>query len=143
MIRSGFKRPMLERVRTVHKPIPLDQRRGVMVRAAIAKAEAIPKEGLLQHAGYMALVRQLKCAHCGRAGPSQFCHSDEGKGTGIKSDCRLGWPGCAECHFAIGTQRIYTKVLRRVMEAEMAARTRDEIETRGLWPKSLPLWRPT
>lgn len=137
---QGFKRPTLERSRTVHTPVPEHLRRGSMATLAGIPASAIPKDNALQHAGYMVLVRQLPCAHCGRAGPSQFCHSDEGKGTAIKSDCRLGWPGCAECHYAVGTQRIYPKAARRVIEAEMAERTRALIVSLGLWPKNLPLW---
>lgn len=140
MIRSGFKRPVLERVRTKHVAVPEHLRRGSMVPVAGNPASAIEKENALQHRIYMDLVRQLPCAHCGRAGPSQFCHSDEGKGQGIKTDCRLGWPGCPECHHAVGTQRIYPKVLRRAMEAQMAARTRALITSMGLWPNSLPHW---
>lgn len=101
---------------------------------------AKPKENLIQHAGYMAAVRQLPCAHCGKPGPSQFCHSDLGKGAGIKSDCREGWPGCADCHYAIGTERIYAKPFRRVLEANYAARTRATIIAAGKWPVRLPLW---
>ena len=143
---NGFKRPVLERVRTVHKPIPLDQRRGVMVVAPSAPAAPQPKEDALQHEGYMRLVRKLPCAHCGRAGPSQFCHRDEGKGQGIKTDCREGWPGCGPhdnspgCHYLIGTQRIYPREERRQMELEMGARTRAQIQALGLWPKRLPMY---
>jgi hypothetical protein len=149
MIRSGFKRPVIQRARTVHKPIPLDQRRGVIVRVPSAPAEPQPKEEALQHEGYMSIVRQFPCAHCGRAGPSQFCHTDEGKGTGIKTDCRQGWPGCGPdgdrpgCHYLIGTQRIYAKEERRRIEADMAARTRALVLSLGLWPRNLPLWSPT
>lgn len=141
MIRSGFKRPTLERVRTKHVPIPEHLRRKASISQCVGTAEPIQKENALQHRVYMDLVRKLPCAHCGRAGPSQFCHSDEGKGTAIKSDCRLGWPGCPDCHHAVGTQRIYPKVLRRTIEAQMAARTRALITSMGLWPASLPTWR--
>lgn len=98
------------------------------------------KEEPIQHLAYMALVRALPCAHCGIAGPCQFCHSDEGKGTGIKSDSRLGWPGCPSCHRLIGTERIYPKAERRNLEAYMAANTRAKVRDLGLWPKSLPAW---
>lgn len=136
----GFKRPTIERKRTVHTPIAPENRRGSMAPVAGIPASAIDKENALQHRAYMDAVRSLPCAHCGKAPRSVFCHSDEGKGTGIKSDCRLGWPGCPECHDAIGTRRIYSKPLRRALEAEMARHTRAKVMAAGLWPKTLPLW---
>lgn len=140
MIRTGFRRPTLERVRTVHKQIPEHLRRGSVYARANAPAAPVEKENLLQHAGYMNAVRSLPCAHCGKGPRSVFCHSDEGKGAGIKSDCRNGWPGCHECHDAIGTRRIYDKAMRRALEAAMAKSTRKQIQSLGLWPKTLPLW---
>lgn len=105
----------------------------------------VPKDQPLQHAGYMRLVRLLPCAMCGRAGPSQFCHSDEGKGMGLKTDCRLGWPGCGPhdgrpgCHWFVGTSGRMGKAARREFEAKAARLTRQEIVDRGLWPASLPM----
>lgn len=105
-----------------------------------------PKAEPLQHAGYIDIVRGMPCMHCGRPARSQFCHADETKGTGIKSDCRLGWPGCADapgrqgCHTLIGTARIYPKAQRRELEALYGARTRKHVRDHGLWPKRLPHW---
>jgi hypothetical protein len=140
LTRSSFKKPVYERKRTVHQPIPESMRRPVSFARADEAAEPVEKGNPIQHAGYMNVVRSLPCARCGHPPRSQFCHSDEGKGTGIKSDCRLGWPGCAQCHHDIGTARIYPKEQRRALEAEMARRTRDQIESMGLWPKNLPRW---
>jgi len=53
----------------------------------------VEKINAIQHARYMK-VRQLACACCGIARGIQFSHADEGKGTGIKTHCRRGWPGC-------------------------------------------------
>lgn len=139
MIRSGFKRPQIERKRTVHTPIPEHLRRGASLGPVMGNPMSpIEKENAPQHQGYMNLVRALPCAHCGKPPRSVFCHSDEGKGMSIKSDCRQGWPGCPECHDAIGTKRIYPKEQRRALEAEMARQTRALIEASGQWPKSLP-----
>lgn len=139
LTRSGFKRPQIERKRTVHAPIPPEKRRNASMKPVATTSWApIEKENAPQHAAYMDLVRALPCAHCGKAPRSVFCHSDEGKGIGIKSDCRQGWPGCPECHDAIGTRRIYPKEQRRALEAEMARQTRALIEASGQWPKSLP-----
>ena len=141
MIRSGFKRPALQRVRTVHTPVPEHLRRKASITPVVTStSEVIKKENALQHAGYMDLVRSMPCAHCGRAPRSQFCHTDETKGMGIKTDCRKGWPGCDECHFLIGTKRIYPRDERRALEARYAAQTRAAIVAAGLWPKKLPRW---
>lgn len=111
------------------------------IEGLVAKMSVpVPKPESLQHQGYINLVRGMACIRCKKPPRSQFCHSDEGKGTGTKSDCRLGWPGCADCHFAIGTARIYTKAVRRELEAEYARRTRAAIREAGLWPKRLPPW---
>ena len=109
--------------------------RSPAVRVADTRAHAVvplPKSNPLQHAGYMALVRLLPCALCGfyRKGFIQFCHADEGKGMGIKSDCRLGWPGCAPhdstmgCHWVVGTSGRYAQAERRAIEREAGKRTR-------------------
>lgn len=138
--RSGFKRPTYERQRTVHKPVPEHLRRSVSFARADQMADPVEKDNPIQHAGYMNAVRSLPCARCGKPPRSQFCHSDEGKGAAIKSDCRLGWPGCAQCHHDIGTARVYPKDERRELEAWMARETRQLIEQLGLWPKNLPRW---
>lgn len=109
--------------------------------AGTTSGEPEKKAAPIQHAGYMAVVRKLPCAHCGIPGISQFCHSDEGKGMGIKSDCRLGWPGCPACHVAIGTARIYPREERRAIESHMAANTRRQITAAGQWPSNLPPWK--
>lgn len=138
--RSDFKRKAIERQRTVHTPLPEKHRRSVIFARADECAEPVEKDNPLQHAGYMNVVRSLPCARCGKPPRSQFCHSDEGKGQGIKSDCRLGWPGCAQCHHDIGTARIYPRNERRELEAWMASETRQLIEKLGLWPENLPRW---
>lgn len=135
---KGFARPTF-------KPAPrAPAQRGRMATMGPAETRPAPKEDALQHAGYMALVRKLPCRHCGITGYTQFCHSDEGKGGSIKSDCRYGWPGCGPrtgipgCHALIGTLRIYPKEQRRELEAGYSADTRGLIERMGLWPDDLP-----
>jgi hypothetical protein len=121
----------------VHTPRPAPAR---ILRMADTRDRltVVPKNAPLQHQGYMNLVRAMPCIRCAHPPRSQFCHSDEGKGTGIKSDCRTGWPGCAACHYAVGTERIYPKHERRALEALYAKQTRDAIRAAGLWPKRLP-----
>ena len=136
--RASFKSPSRERVRVYPSAIPEGQRRNAVFARMDAPAAPQPKEDAPQHQGYMDAVRSLPCAHCGKGPRSEFCHSDEGKGMAIKSDCRNGWPGCHECHDAIGTRRIYDREQRRAVEAAMARQTRQQIETLGLWPANLP-----
>lgn len=106
---------------------------------------AHPKEEVSQHGTYMAVVRRLACRRCGKAPPSerlgnQFCHGDEGKGMGLKTDVREGWAGCAKCHREVGEGKM-PRAEKRRLNKEYAASTRAEVEAKGLWPKSLPKWR--
>lgn len=119
--------------------------RAVMVANLDARMTVpVPKLAYVQHEGYMNIVRRMACAHCGRAAPSQFCHSDEGKGAMLKTDCRDGWPGCADgpgrigCHTLIGSTGAFTRDQRRHLEASYAKATRAAVLATGQWPKDLP-----
>ncbi len=111
--------------------------------------EPIDKEIALQDERYMNLVRAMACAHCGRPPRSQFCHRDQGKPKGKKTDCRQGWPGCGDdlmrnrigCHTLVCSSGKFTKEQRRLLEDRYAAQTRAEIIRRGLWPATLPRWK--
>lgn len=125
--------------------------RAPAVRIADQRAQAVvpvPKQNQIQHAGYMALVRLLPCDRCGfyRKGLIQFCHADETKGMAIKSDCRLGWPGCGPhdglpgCHWLVGTSGQLSKAERRAFERKAGKDTREKVIAIGQWPKRLPKW---
>lgn len=103
--------------------------------AAIEKEAVIP-----EHGTYMALVRMLPCARCNKHSPSQFCHADMGKGIGIKTDCRRGFPDCPECHELLGSSGKIPRAERRELEARYGRETRAKINTMGIWPKRLPQW---
>lgn len=106
--------------------------------------EAVPKEDASQHAGYTAAVRALGyCMHCLRTCFPQFCHRDCGKGGGIKTDVREGWPGCDECHGLLGGHNgggRMPKEQRRALELDLARRTREAVIAAGTWPKDFPMW---
>lgn len=149
MNRTPFKpkgyEPRQDKVYAVHTP----RARAVAVYDGTARMTVClpqPKENAIQHEGYMSLVRLMPCEHCRRAGPSQFCHSDEGKGLNIKTDCRKGWPGCADgpgrtgCHTFIGSTGTFTRDQRRYIEAAHSARVRARVIAAGQWPHDLPLW---
>lgn len=114
------------------------------VRAAVRGTTTgitITKEHASQHQGYMAAVRRLGyCMRCKTICRPQFCHADFGKGTGIKTDVRRGWPGCDSCHRLVGSSGVMRKETRRSEEQRLAAETRREILRRGWWPKTLEVW---
>lgn len=132
--------------RKVYTPAPPAPLRPVERRATYAGQVSlvlVPKEIAIQHEGYMNLVRAMACMHCGKVPRSQFCHADQGKGQGIKTDCRRGWPGCAACHHLIGSTGKLGRDERRRLEAEYGARTRAAVRAAGQWPKKLPAWKET
>jgi hypothetical protein len=118
----------------------------VPVLAEATIAASVPKISALQNEQYMAAVRKLPCARCGVAGVTQFAHADQGKGMAIKTDCRLGWPGCGPvgvtpgCHWLIGTSGRFSRADRREFERLAGDATRAQIRALGQWPKSLPAW---
>ena len=108
-----------------------------------------PKENAITSPAYQAAVRQLPCMRCGIVGFTQFCHADEGKGMGIKTDDRRGWPGCGPhgqepgCHWYVGTSGNLKQAERRALEAAYAAKTRALVLAQGNWPKKLPPFNET
>jgi hypothetical protein len=141
--RSGFKprKPSRhEPASTEREPKPLAKvtRWGT---SGATSGVAVPKEQMLQHEGYMAAVRLLGyCMLCRHSCRPQFCHRDQGKGMGLKTDVREGWPGCAECHYMVGTSGKLAKEDRRALELRLGAQTREAVKAAGMWPKRLPEW---
>lgn len=139
--RSKPEGPSYERER---KPMALATvkpiRRGVYGGTTVAA----PKTQPLQHAGYEAAVRALGyCMRCGRVCKPQFCHRDQGKGGGVKTDSREGWPGCDDCHALLGGHKgggRMPKEERRALELELGRRTREAVKAAGLWPSRLATW---
>ena len=145
--RSDFKKP--ERPPKVPALLrPLEKPANYASISANEPALAIKKENPLRSEEYRRLVRAMPCMHCGKPPRSQFCHSDHGKGIGLKTDDRRGWPGCGPdlatiepgCHWLIGTSGRMSKEDRRCLEILYATLTRAAILKAGAWPKSLPLW---
>lgn len=139
MRRTGF-------ARKVYEPAPPAPLRPVERRATYAGGVSlvlVPKENAIQHEGYMNLVRAMACMHCGKSPRSDFAHADQGKGIGIKTDCRRGFPLCRACHHMVGSTGTLGRDERRRLEAEYGARTRAEIEADGAWPARLPKWKDT
>ncbi|HBH39420.1 MAG TPA: hypothetical protein DDX06_13680 [Curvibacter sp.] len=146
--RTGFKRPE----RPAKVPVllqPLVQPVNYARISANDAGPAVAKENPLTCEAYRELVRAMPCMHCGRGPRSQFCHGDQGKGMGLKTDDRTGWPGCGPdlatnapgCHWLIGTSGQIPKEERRALEKKYAAQTRAAVLASGKWPKNLPLWK--
>jgi hypothetical protein len=96
----------------------------------------IQKENASQSQPYMRAAKALGyCMRCGCNSSLDFCHADMGKGQGLKTDVRRGWPGCRLCHEIVG--RELTKPVRRAVELLLGAMTRTEIEAAGTWPAKL------
>ena len=144
MKRSGFKvqRPPRPATQCTYTPRP--RAIAVAVAGPARATVQVPKAEPLQHGRYMAAVRGLRCYRCHAPPRSQFCHADilgkGGKGIGIKSDCRLGWPGCVVCHHYVGTSGAMPKEARHRYEDEAGRATRATIRDLGLWPATLPAW---
>ena len=137
MKRSGFKKRVYEPARA---SLPRPVERSGAYAPASAMSVPVAKERVLQHEGYMALVRTMSCIRCGVAGV-QFCHADMGKGTGIKTDCRRGFPACPSCHWLLGSSGQIPRAERRELEARYGRLTRQCVLACGLWPARLPLWQ--
>jgi hypothetical protein len=106
--------------------------------------EPMPKNPPWRSETYRRLVAELPCMHCGRDAPSQVCHSDQGKGMGMKSSDYGCWPGCADgplrkgCHSLVGSSGLFTREQRRELEYRHAERTRQKIKALGLWRADWP-----
>ncbi len=134
--RTGFARkiyvpPPAPPLRRLERPV---------ARIRVLPLVAVPKECAIQHQGYMDLVRDMPCDRCGHPPRSDFAHADTGKGQGIKTDCRRGFPLCRSCHHLIGSTGKLGRDERRRLEAEYGARTRARIIAAGTWPARLPMW---
>jgi hypothetical protein len=145
--REAARERTLER-RAMQRPHPLARTDAQM--GGRTTGVAVPKEEASQSQAYMDAVRGLGyCVRCGRTCRPQFCHGDQGKGTGLKTDVRAGWAGCGPwgpqdpgCHYVVGTSGTLSKAERRAEEGRLAALTRAAVLKAGTWPKSLPVWQP-
>lgn len=149
--RTPFRRRRADGPSVTHEPKPraLVTPSRALTRGSYAggtSGQAVVKENPLQHAGYMAAVRDLGyCMLCRRSCRPQFCHADMGKGERIKTDVRRGWPGCGPgdwgngCHWLVGTSGQYPKDERRALEADLGRRTQEAVKAAGTWPTGLPM----
>ena len=115
---------------------------------ATGHATALKKDAAARSEAYRRIVAAMPCAHCGIAGYSQHAHANAGKGKGIKTDDRAGFPLCAPrpgiegCHAAFDQYRLLPGGRDAHVAAGRAwgARTRAAVEKAGKWPARLPRW---
>ncbi len=105
--------------------------RAVMVSNLDARLTVpLPKERPFRSETYRRLVAAMSCAMCGKPGPSQCAHSDQGKGLSIKSSDLECFPLCADaplfrgCHSIMGASGKLDKDVRQKLERDFAAETR-------------------
>ncbi|MEG0923348.1 MAG: hypothetical protein RSG22_18305 [Comamonas sp.] len=121
----------------------------VMVAGPATSGIAIEKERAVSYEPYRRLVAELPCMWCGVSGYSQHAHLNRGKGMGLKTDDRTGFPLCCSrpgiegCHVAYDQYRLIEGAdsdLHHEYGLEWGRITRHTILTAGLWPKPLPLF---
>ena len=113
-----------------------------------AAGPAVPKEAPARSESYRRAVAALPCIHCGIAGHSQHAHANAGKGLGLKTDDRAGFPLCAPrpgiegCHARFDQYRLLPGGRDEHAEAgeRWAERTRAAVLEAGVWPNRLPRW---
>lgn len=141
MKRTGFKpRPKPPR----HEPMAYTLRvRPNYARCTVALP--VPKEAPVRSEAYRRLVASLPCIHCGIQGFSQHAHANTGKGAGIKTDDRRGFPLCCArpgevgCHAKFDQGALFLKADRREIEQVWIEGTARTIFNNGEWPARVPL----
>jgi hypothetical protein len=133
-----------EAEKAANMAVLLQSRGRAAVMGGCTTGVVIQKESASQSGPYMRAAKALGyCMRCGciraRDGGLDFCHADQGKGQGLKTDVRRGWPGCRRCHEIVG--REMTKPVRRAVEILLGAMTRAAVQEAGTWPARLPMWK--
>lgn len=127
---------------------PAVPRRAVAAIVCAEPAPAILKDCPLRSENYRRAVAMLPCCWCGSIGYSQHAHANAGKGLGLKTDDRTGFPLCSQrpgiegCHAAFDQYRLLHggREAHRAAALDWGAATRDEILRQGTWPARLPIW---
>lgn len=120
----------------------------IVVMGAASTGLAVPKAEILECEAYRRAVAALPCIWCGISDFSQHAHLNLGKGMGLKTDDRTGFPLCCSrpdiegCHIAYDQYRLVDggREAHRERGQEWGRITRQTIRESGLWPRRLPLW---
>lgn len=142
VIRSGFKRPTLQRVRTVHVPIAPEHRRGSMAPVVGNPISAIAKFEYIRSRPLLNAIKALPCQHCGAAGPSDPAHSNQaahGKGKGIKASDVYAAALCRHDHHEIDQGSRLSQDERVILWTAAWRKTVRELVKRGTWPLDIEI----
>ena len=110
---------------------------------------SVLKEKVVESEPYRRLVAELPCLWCGISGYSQHAHLNLGKGLGMKTDDRTGFPLCCSrpgiegCHVAYDQYRLLEsggREAHREYGLEAGRFTREQVLKAGLWPPRVPKW---
>jgi hypothetical protein len=134
--RSAFRQKGQERrpQATIEGYTPRSRAVAVAVAGPARACVPVPKMPPARDEAYRRRVAELPCAHCGKPGPSQCAHSDNGKGLAMKSSDYECYPLCADspgrtgCHSMIGASAAFAREQRRHLEQKYAAATRRKLE---------------
>ena len=140
--RSGFRRPAIERKRTVHTPIAPENRRGSMAPVVGIPASAIEKFEYVRSRPLLNAIKALPCQHCGAGAPSDPAHSNQaahGKGKGIKASDIYAAALCRHDHHEIDQGSRLTQDERVALWTAAWRKTVRELLRRGTWPLSVPI----
>jgi hypothetical protein len=141
--RSGFRRPVLERVLTVHKPIPIAHRRAASMATVDGQAaEVIEKFDYVRSRPLLNAIKALDCQHCGARGPSDPAHSNQGchgKGKSIKASDIFVAALCRTCHRQVDQSSTLSQEERLAIWMPAWRKTVREVLRRGTWPLTVPI----
>jgi len=132
----------MQRVRTVHVPVPLAQRRGSMAPVAEIPVSAIEKFTYIRSRPLLNAIKALPCQHCGAAGPSDPAHSNQaahGKGKGIKASDVYAAALCRHDHHEIDQGSRLSQDERVILWTAAWKATVRELVKRGTWPLDIEI----
>lgn len=103
---------------------------------------ACPKFTYIRSPALLAAVRTLDCQHCGRHGPSDPAHSNQGahgKGKAIKASDVFVAALCRVCHQMVDQGSTLSQDERIEVWSSAWRRTVRELVRRGMWPTRIPI----
>jgi hypothetical protein len=142
MIRSSFKRPTLERVRTVHTPVPQHLRRNASMTPVAPRIAAIVKFEYVRSRPLLNAIKSLPCQHCGACAPSDPAHSNSschGKGKAIKASDVFCAALCRSCHRLVDESSKLTQEERMAIWYPAWRNTVRLLLRNGTWPTHIPI----
>ena len=143
MKRTGFKRPQIERKRSVAEAIPMHLRRNaVFARCDFPAAPPVEKFEYVRSRKLLDAIKTLPCQHCGAPAPSDPAHSNQsvhGKGKSIKASDVFTAALCRTCHHTIDQGHRLTQEERLTLWTDAWRKTVAALMREGLWPMEIPI----